>query len=183
MTKPTELYACLYAKEFPAQSLLRLRPELHSKPCVVMEGEAPSQYVCSLNTKARLAGLARDMTRVEVETFSEPVVLSRSVQAETVTRSILLECAGAFSPRIEDHKEDAVLLCGIDIAGTKSLFGPPELLAQSLLQRVRSLGISARDVVSDNFHTAACLAKGPMARSAIQIIPPQSKAEALSGCH
>jgi len=181
MTKPTELYACLYAKEFPAQSLLRLRPELHSKPCVVMEGEGPSQYVCSLNTKARLAGLARGMTRVEVETFSEPVVLSRSVQAETVTRSILLECAGAFSPRIEDHREDTALLCGIDIAGTKSLFGPPELLAQSLLQRVRSLGISARVVVSDNFHTAACIAKGPMARSAIQIIPSQSKAEALSG--
>ena len=168
-------------KEFPAQSLLRLRPELHSKPCVVIEGEPPSQYVCSLNTKARLAGLARGMTRVEVDTFSEPIVLSRSVQAETATRSILLECAGAFSPRIEDHSEETALLCGIDVAGTRSLFGPPELLAQSLLQRVRSLGISARIIVSDNFHVAACLAKGPMARSAIQIIPPQSKAEALSG--
>ena len=82
MTKSEELYACLYAKEFPAQSLLRLRPELHSKPCVVIEGEPPSQYVCSLNTKARLAGLARGMTRVEVDTFSEPIVLSRSLQAE-----------------------------------------------------------------------------------------------------
>ena len=181
MTKPTELYACLYAKEFPAQSLLRLRPELHSKACVVMEGEPPSQYVFSLNTKARLTGLSRGMTRVEVDTFSAPVILSRSGQAETNTRSILLECAGAFSPRIEDHRQDTALLCSIDIAGTKSLFGPPELLAQSLLQRVRSLGISARVTVSDNFHAAACLAKGPMVRSAIQIIPPQSKAEILSG--
>jgi protein ImuB len=181
MTKPMELYACLYAKEFPAQSLLRLRPELHSKPCVVMEGEPPSQYVCSLNTKARLIGLARGMTRVEVDTFSAPIILSRSGQAETRTRLILLECAGAFSPRIEEHRQDTARLCSIDIAGTKSLFGPPELLAQSLLQRVRSLGISARVTVSDNFHAAACLAKGPMVRSAIQIIPPQSKAEILSG--
>lgn len=181
MTRSEELYACLYAKEFPAQSLLRLRPELHSKPCVVMEWHAPSQYVCSLNTKARLAGLVRGMTRVEVDTFSEPIVLSRSGQAETITRSILLECAGAFSPRIEDHREDTALLCSIDIAGTRSLFGPPELLAQSLLQRVRSLGISAQVTVSDNFHAAACLAKGPIVRSPIQIIPPQSKAEALSG--
>ena len=109
MTKSAELYACLYAKDFPAQSLLRLRPELHSKPCVVIEGEPPSQYVCSLNTKARLAGLVRGMTRVEVDTFSEPIVLSRSVQAETATRSILLECAGAFSPRIEDHRK--IQLC------------------------------------------------------------------------
>ena len=75
MTTPAELYACLYAKEFPAQSLLRLRPELHSKPCVVMEGEPPSQYVCSLNTKARLAGLARGMTRVDVDTAEQSCVL------------------------------------------------------------------------------------------------------------
>ena len=54
MTKPVELYACLYVKEFPAQALLRLQPELHGKPCVVLEGEAPLQAVCSLNTKARL---------------------------------------------------------------------------------------------------------------------------------
>jgi len=181
VTAPAELYACLYAKEFPAQSLLRLRPELHSKPCVVMEGEPPSQYVCSLNTKARLAGLARGMTRVDVDTSSAPVIMSRSDHAETGTRLILLECAGAFSPRIEEHRQDTALLCSIDIAGTKSLFGPPELLAQSLLHRVRSLGISARVTVSDNFHAAACLAKGPMVRSAIQIIPPQSKAEILSG--
>jgi protein ImuB len=181
MTRSAELYACLYAKEFPAQSLLRLRPELHSKRCVVMEGKPPSQCVCSLNTKARLAGLARGMTRVEVDTFPEPIVLPRSVQAETITRSILLECAGAFSPRIEEHREDTALLCGIDIAGTRSLFGPPELLAQSLLQRVRSLGISAQVIVSDNFHAAACLAKAPMARSAIQVIPPKNEAEALSG--
>jgi hypothetical protein len=37
MNKPHELYACLYVKEFSAQALLRLRPELHEKPCVVME--------------------------------------------------------------------------------------------------------------------------------------------------
>lgn len=34
MSKLTELYACLYVKEFPAQALLRLRPELNEKPCV-----------------------------------------------------------------------------------------------------------------------------------------------------
>jgi protein ImuB len=52
MTRPTELYACLYVKEFPAQARLRLRPEMHSRPCVVMGGEPPSETVCSLNTRA-----------------------------------------------------------------------------------------------------------------------------------
>jgi hypothetical protein len=69
MSKPAELYACLYAREFPAQALLRLKPEFHNKPCVVMDGASPLQYVCSLNTKARLLGIRRNMTRVEVDTF------------------------------------------------------------------------------------------------------------------
>jgi protein ImuB len=53
MTALVELYACLYVREFPAQALLRLRPELQNKPCIVMEGERPIQTLCALNTKAR----------------------------------------------------------------------------------------------------------------------------------
>ena len=180
MMKPTELYACLYAKEFPAQALLRLRPDLHSKPCVVMEGEAPLQQVCSLNTKARLLGIEPGMTRVEVDTFPEPVVMSRSIESETATKSILFECFGAFSPRIENLSKNTALLCGIDIAGTRSLFGPPEMLARSLLERVKSLGISVQIAVSGNFHTAACLAKEGPQRNPIQVNASGAEAQALS---
>ena len=45
----------------------RLRPELHGAACVIMAGEAPSEEVCSLNTKARLSGMKHDMSRVEIE--------------------------------------------------------------------------------------------------------------------
>lgn len=69
MTKITELYACVYAKEFPVQALIRLRPELRNQPCVVMEGEPPLQTVCSFNAKARISGATYGMTRVEVETL------------------------------------------------------------------------------------------------------------------
>lgn len=64
MTEPPEIYACLYAKEFPAQALLRLRPKLRNTPCVVMEGEPPLEEVCSLTRKARTLGMTRGMTRV-----------------------------------------------------------------------------------------------------------------------
>lgn len=179
MTKPSELYACLYAKEFPAQALLRLRPELHDKPCVVMEGEPPLEIVCSLNTKARLMGLRYGMTRVEVDTFVGPMVFARSPQAEKATKAVLLECAGAFSPRVEARSEDTAFLCGIDIAGTHDLFGPSDLLAKSLRQRVRSLGISAQVTVSSNFHTAVCIAKG-FSRSAWRVVENGEEAAALS---
>ena len=180
MSQPAELYACLYAKEFPAQTLLRLRPDLHSKPCVVMEGEAPAQHVCSLNTKARLLGMERGMTRVEVDTFPESVILARSVHSETATKAILLECAGAFSPRVEDRSEANAFLCAIDIAGTKSLFGPPEMLARSLLGRVRALGISASVTVSSNLHAAVSLARALPPRVPVHAIAAGNEAAALS---
>jgi protein ImuB len=103
MTKPAELYACLYAKEFPAQALLRLRPELRDRPCVVMDGQPPLQQACSLTRKARTIGLVRGMTQVEVETFPAVTVLSRSHKEEAAARIALLECAGAFSPRVEER--------------------------------------------------------------------------------
>ncbi len=179
MSKPTELYACLYVKDFPAQALLRLRPELHEKPCVVMDGEQPFDTVCSLNTRARLLVLRHGMTRVEVDTFVGPIVLARSLQTENATKAVLLECAGAFSPHIEECESATAFLCVIDIAGTQSLFGPPEMLARSLLQRIRSLGISGHVSVSDNFHAAVCLARG-LTRSVLQVVPQGKGAAALS---
>lgn len=179
MTQLTELYACLYVKEFPAQALLRLHPELHERPCVVMEGEPPFEFVCSLNTKARLLGIRHDMTRVEVDTFPCPMVLTRSPQTEKATRAVLLDCAGVFSPHVEECGETTAFLCVVDIAGTQNLFGPPEMLAKSLRQRVRALGISGQVTVSSNFHAAVCLAKG-LTRSVVQVVPQGKEAMALS---
>ena len=179
MTKPAELYACLYAKEFPAQALLRLRPDLHGKPCVVMEGEPPLQQVCSLTSKARILGLAHGMTYVEVDTFSAVSVLPRSPKEEAAAKVILLECAGAFSPRVENQSKDDTFLCVIDIAGTEKLLGQPESLAENLLIRVRSLGITASIAVCRNFHAAVCLAKG-LPPQTVKVIPAGGESTALS---
>jgi protein ImuB len=179
MNQLQELYACVYVKEFPAQALLRLRPDLQEKPCVVMEGEPPHEVVSSLNTKARLLGLRRGMTRVELETFNTPKMLTRSKEAEKATQSVLLECSAGFSPRVEDRSEPASFICAIDIAGTEKLFGPPGLLAKTLRQRVRSLGISAHVTVSSNLHVAESVAKG-LSGTVIHVVPKGKEAIALS---
>jgi len=175
-----ELYACLYTQEFPAQALLRLRPELKEQPCVVMEGDAPLEQVCSLNTKALLLGMAHGMTRVEVDTFPGSVALARSQKEEAATRAILLECAGAFSPRVEQKSEVGAFACGIDIAGTRSLFGMPEMLARKLVERVRDVGIRACVSVSSNLHAALCLARGLPRGATVKVIPHGEEAAALA---
>jgi protein ImuB len=175
-----ELYACIYVRELPAQALLRLRPELAEKPCVVLEGEAPSQTVCSLNTRACLLGLRQGMTKVEVETFEEVIVLQRSVKTESAVRSVLLECAGAFSPWLEDRSVDGIFICAVDVAGTEGLFGPPQLLSKLLRQRIRSVGVVASVTVSSNLNTAICLARGLKHGVAIQVVPRGDEAKALA---
>lgn len=154
------LYACSYAKEFPAQAMLRLRAELREKPFVVMDGEPPLEAVCSCNTKARLLDIEHGMTRVEVETFPSATVLTRSRVEEAAAKSALLECAGVFSPRVEDQSTEDAFCCVIDIAGTEKLFGTPLVLAKQIRERVRSLGITASVAVSSNFHASICLARG-----------------------
>ncbi len=154
MSTRGEQYTAVYATEFPAQALLRLRPELRERPCVVMEGEPPLQQVCSLNRRARALGVAHGMTQVEVDTFSGVTVLRRSHSEESTAKAALLECAGGFSPRVEDRSQNGAFLAVIDIAGTKTLFGPPESLAQNLLSRIRALDVAASIAVSENFHAA-----------------------------
>jgi len=179
MIQHSEIYACLYAKEFPAQALLRLRPELRNRACVIMQGEPPLQEVCSLTRKARSLGMARGMTRVEVDTFTEATMLQRSLKEETTAKGVLLECAGGYSPRIEDSSDDRSFLCVLDIAGTTRLFGPPEALARSLLTCVGALGVTACVAVSSNFHAAIAVAKGPLPLS-VRVIPRGEESTALA---
>lgn len=161
------LYACLYVREFAAQALMRLRPELLERPVVVLEGDPPLQTVCALNTKARRLGVERGMTKVELETCGPMSVLLRSVAEEKAARAVLLECAGTFSPRVEERTGGTAFVCVIDIAGTEKLFGPPMQLAKTLLGRIRALGVTASVAVSSNFEAAVCHARGRPAQTAV----------------
>ncbi len=174
-----EMYACLYAREFPAQAVLRLRPELRGGAVVVVEGEAPLETVCSLNARARRLGVAREMTRVELDTFEGLRVMARSKVEEASARAAMMECAGGFTPRVEERSEGSAFLCVLDIAGTERLLGKPEVLAKELLRKVQRLGVSASVAISRNFHAAVCCVRGTSAR--VRLIAAGEEAAALSG--
>jgi protein ImuB len=120
------------------------------------------------------------MTRVEIDAYPSITVLQRSHKEEAVTKGVLLESAGAFSPRVEDQSENGIFLCFIDIIGTEKLFGSPEAFTRKLLITIRELGVTACVAVSRNVNAAAALAKGQGSRTALRIIPAGEETAALA---
>lgn len=175
---PAPLYACVLAREFPAQAMLRLRPGLRERSFAVMDGAPPCEGVCSLNKQARLAGVERGMTRAELAPIPGIDALVRSQAEEAAAKAALLETAGGFSPRIEDQSTDSVFCCVIDITGTGKLFGPPPALAQQIQSHVHALGVTASVAISANFHAAVALARGYPAK--VTIIRPGDVRAALA---
>ncbi len=177
--------------------MLRLRPQFKGEPVVVLDGTPPRQWVCSLNTRARALGIDAGLTRAELDVFPGVKLLPRSHAEEDSARAALLQCAGQFSPRVEDRSAnspgaecltpsdapsdaalDAQFCCILDIAGTEKLFGAPEKLTQKLLHSVRALGIESSVVVSANIDAAICLARGMPVRTAV--IPSGEEAKILA---
>jgi len=173
----SELYACAYAAEFPAQALLRLRPDLQSEPVAVLEGRAPQETVCALNRQARLRGAAPEMTRLEAEGIAGLKLLARSAGVEAAARAVFLECSAQFSPRIEEASEEMTCAFVLDIAGTERLFGPPEQLARRLRAALAGAGFRASIAVSANYHAARMKAAG---RRGITVIPEGTEANAVA---
>jgi protein ImuB len=176
-TSSHPLFAAIHAAEFPAQSILRLRPDLQSHPVAILEGVAPQENVCSLNLHARKRGVVPGMTRLEVEELTGIHLPSRSLPTEQSARAVLLECASQFSPRIEETF--AANACGfvLDISGTERLFGPPLKLAQSLRAAIVAAGFRASICVGSNFDTARIKAESTRG---ITVIPPGYEADALA---
>jgi len=176
--KQGELYACLLAREFPAQAMLRLRPELRGKAIAVLAGEPPLERVCSRNGAAAALGIAAGMTRVEMETFPAVVLLRRAPAEEAAAQAALLEGVGRFSPRVETVGAGTDFLCVADIAGTERLFGVPRDLGAQLVQAAQAVGIRAHVAISSNFHAAVCAARG--GNAPVLVIPRGEEKSALA---
>ena len=173
----TELYAAVHAAEFPAQALLRLRGDLAGQAVAVLEGRAPLERVCAMNRAARTAGAALGMTRLEAEAVGGVLLLARSSEAEAGARAAVLECAAAFSPRIEDASGGTECMCVLDIGGTERLFGSPETVAGRLRGALLAAGFRVSIAVSGNFDAARL--KSAAARG-VAVIAVGEEAQALA---
>ena len=165
-------YAAIYVPDFLVVAVMRMEPALRGNALAVLEGKPPVVTVAAMNEAAAEAGIELGMTKLQAAAYASEL-RQRSPAQEAAAHAALLDCAQAFSPRVEDTAPDTVVL---DIAGLERLFGPPAKLAQALQQRALELGLEANVAVAANPDAAILAARGFVG---VTIIPPGKQAEHL----
>src|SRR5690349_16348879 len=100
------MFACLFVPDFPVQAALLLEPEnareaLWRSPLAVIDGPSNLLKVMALNAAARNRGIESCMTKLQVETCGGVLLRKRNMENEDSAQAALIECASAFSPRVE----------------------------------------------------------------------------------
>jgi protein ImuB len=174
------MFLCAYIPDFPVEALARIEPDLRSQAVAFVEGVPPMVTVVATNGGARSVGIGPGMTEMQTQERlrlgCEPQrwqIRQRSLDREKTAQAALLDCAGAFSPRLEATAPHTVIA---DIAGLESLFGLPSTIARNLARRCSDAGLEVHVAVAANPDTAVHAARG---YSGITIIPPGSEAERL----
>jgi protein ImuB len=167
------MFACIYIPDFPVQALLRVEPELSTRPVAVFTGRPPLEKVVALNERARQEGVEVGATRSQLEAWENLALRARSESHEASAHAALLDCAQSFSPEVEDTSPGTALL---NLAGLGPLLGPLPKIARDLAQRVSQLGLEANLAAAANPDAALLAARG---FSGVTLIPEGREAERL----
>src|ERR1700688_2821107 len=114
------MFACLYVSDFPCQAALLAefhddRNRFLHTANAVLDGPVNLPKVVALNDSARRVGIRLHMTKLQVETCGGVYLHKRLEKYETSAHQELVDCANAFSPRVESTCPGIVL---IDLSGT-----------------------------------------------------------------
>ena len=173
------MFACLLVPDFPVQAALLLeskdtRETLRRSPIAVLGGPSNLLKVIALNDAARNVGIEIGMTKLQVETCGAVSLRKRSADNEDSAQTALLECASAFSPRVESTRPGTAIL---DLSGTEKLFGSPETTSCKIAVSARQIGFHLRIAIAANPDTAMYAAHG---FAGITIVPRGDEARILA---
>jgi len=175
------VYLCLHLRDFAAQTLVRLEPELRKRPVAILDGDPPLETVFALNQSARNLGLESGMSRLQAESFEGVSVSARVKQREDSAFLIFMKSAERFSPRIEvlasptESTSGAALI--LDAYGSERLFGAPAQIAAALRREVDAAGFEPSIATSSNAYAAVLAARGFPGTT---VIPLQNESAILS---
>src|SRR5438270_4853032 len=164
------MFAAIFIPDFALEAIVRAEPLLRERPVAVLEGAPPLERVIIANAKAQNAGAVVGLTKAQAEQALGIVLRARSNDQEAAAHAALLDCAHAFSPRVEETAADTVLL---DIAGLDRIFGTPQKIARDLARKISEIGLKAQLGVAANIETALHAARG---FAGVTVIPPGEEA-------
>jgi protein ImuB len=179
------MFAAIFIPDFPVEAIVRVEPELRTSAVAVVEGIPPLLHVVACNQRARAAGIVPGMTPLEAEgrlashvpagEWGALQIRRRSPAQEMAAHAALLDCACAFSPRVEDNAAtpDTVVL---DLQGLERLFGPPIKIARELARRIAEFGLATQVAVAANIEAAWYGAHG---FAGVSPVPPGQEADRL----
>jgi len=167
------LFGCIFVPNFPVAAVLRAEPQLRHQPLAILHGKPPLEKILAVNLLAESSGIAPGMTRAQAEICSGLILRPRSTLRETTTHAALLDAAQSFSPLVEDAARDTILL---DLTGSESLFGPPQIFAGKIANLLTQFSLEARIALASNPDAALLAARG---FPGITVIPPGKEADCL----
>ena len=161
-------FTAVYLPEFPAAAWLRGAPQLRLEAVAVLEGTPPQERVASLNRRAKAAGLAHGMSRMQAEATCTAVFHARQVEEEQAAFATVVEVVERFSPRVQaiaspanaygSHQRLAAALV-LDSSGIGTLFGTIECYAHKLHGELAAAGFPAGIGTAPNAEAALLLAR------------------------
>ncbi|MGH9493950.1 MAG: DNA polymerase Y family protein [Candidatus Sulfotelmatobacter sp.] len=172
------MFACIFVLDFPVQAALWSEPEavrdkLKKCPVAILDGAANLLKVVALNSAARMHGMELGMTKQQAGIFGNLTLYKRREADEQNAQAALLDCADAFSPRVESNAPGTVIF---DLAGTEKLLGSAERAAVKIKVHVHKLGFDAQIAIAANPDAALLAARG---FPGITIIPHRHEAKRL----
>jgi protein ImuB len=149
-------FASIFVPDFSLQALFMKKPELQTKAIALIDGIPPILRVMAANEQAQKAGVEVGLLKAQAEAVGVDVV-QRSVELEEAAHVLLLACARAFSPRVQDKAIDLMVL---DMDGLKSLFGSPEQIAKKIHSSLWRERLLVNVAVAENPDSATLAARG-----------------------
>jgi protein ImuB len=173
------LFGCIHVPDFPVQAALRAEPaagfSFRDNPIAVLDGPESLLKIFSCNERARRAGIAIGMTKIQAEACPGVSLHKRIVEREEEAQSTLLECAYSFSPRVESTCAGSVI---VDLTGVERLLGSQQEIGQKLAARAAAHGFTVNVGIAANADTALHAACG---FTGITVIAAGEEAQRLAG--
>jgi len=130
------MFAVIFIPHFPLQAALRHEPELWTKPVALLDPERTTPVVHDVTDAARASGVVEGLSPTQaMARYGGILIRHRSPTHESAATQAILQCAYAFSPRIEST---APGVCTLDLQGLVTLAGADSTVVSVWAGQLRS---------------------------------------------